>query len=114
MKVTTQDIIKALPFEDIFKRSLLQQFDKLNPGRKFIIEQTLWDTYDALFQLKVEEKMQLAFDRAKRNEETLDETFYKRIKDEAEKEMEKGFFQNTKESDLSAIRSKLQTLMTQN
>jgi len=114
MQLTEKDIIKILPFDELFKRTLLAQFDTLDIDRKNVIGSTLWEVYVALFSLKVEEKMQIAFEKAKNNEIVLDENFYKIARQEAEKEMTEGYFQGTTDADLSAIRSKLQTFLTPN
>ncbi len=114
MKLTAKDIVRALPFEDVFKRTLLSQYDTLPPSRRFAIDVLLTDTYETLYQLKVQEKLQLAFEKVRNGQFVLNENFYKDIRQEAEKEMREGMLQHTTESDLSAIRSKLQTYLKQN
>lgn len=113
-QLTTQEIIQSLPFNQLFKKTLIAEFPKMESGRKFIVEQLLWDTYEALFQIKIDEKTDLAFEKAKRNEIELDENFYKTIRAEAEKEMKEGVFQRTTDQDLEAIRTKLQSFIKTN
>jgi hypothetical protein len=111
MQITTKDIIKILPFEKSFQEELLSQFDSLNPDQKFNIERILWDTYDAFYGLKLQENIELAFMRARENQENLDENFYKRIREQTEKEMQSEFFQKTSQNDLSVVRAKLEELI---
>lgn len=113
MKVTTLDIIKMLPFRDGFKLLMLEKFETLGPDQKFELEQVLWDTYEALYKLKLEENLQQAFSRAKINKEKLDSDFYARAKQQTEKEMETDFLKSTVGFDISHIRTKLE-LITKN
>lgn len=111
MKMTTLDIIKMFPFEKEFKIHLLEQFDTLTPDQKFSLEQILWDTYEALYKLKLEENLQQAFSRAKINKEKLDSDFYARVKQQTEKEMETDFLKSTAGFDISHIRTKLEAII---
>ena len=113
MKMTTLDIIKMLPFEKEFQAQLFEQFDTLTPDQKFSLEQLLWDTYEALYKLKLEENLQQAFSGAKTNKEKLDSDFYARAKQQTEKEMETDFLKSTAGFDISHIRTKLE-LITKN
>ena len=68
MKLTTKDLVKILPFEDQEKTDLFQNFDSLDEGQKFEITRILWQAYDALYEIKLEENTQLAFFKAENNE----------------------------------------------
>lgn len=114
MKITTKDIIKFLPLRAEFKNKLLEEFDTMELNRKFEIEQMLWDVYNSLFEIKVQEKLELLIEKAKNNEIPLDNTLYRKAEAEAEKEMEAGFFKEATDTDLSAVRTKLEALMKPN
>lgn len=111
IKTTTLDIIKMLPFEKSFQLKLLEQFDKLNPDQKFELEQMLWDTYDAIYELKLQENLDLALAKVKTHEETLDKDFYARAKRLTEEQMEGDLLKNTSGFDISNIRTKLESIV---
>ena len=104
---TTQDIIKILPFEKKFRTELLRDFDKLNPDQKFAIERLVWNFYDAIYQSRLDENMQQAFLRAENNQEKLDKDFYKRIREQTERELQQEFSQTGTNVDLSTAREAL-------
>lgn len=110
MKITTLDIIKMLPFEKSFQLKLFEQFDKLNPDQKFEMEQVLWDTYDAIYDLKLQDNLNLAFAKVKSHQESLDKDFYARTKQETEKQMENEFLKNISGFDITNIRSRLELI----
>lgn len=111
MQITTKDIIKILPFEDQLKTSLLDNFDNLNPDQKLAIEQLLWQTYESLFKLKLEENTQMALLRAKEGREKLDKEFYKRVREQTEKEMQSETIQTTQDVDLSEARKAMEVII---
>lgn len=111
MKMATKDIIKVLPFDPEFKSKLLSDFDTLDPDQKFTIEQIVWDAYYALYQLKLEENLQLALARAGKNKESLDDTLYKRVREQTEQEMQEEYVKGTTQADLSATRDTIQSMI---
>jgi len=112
MKLTTIDIIKILPFEKKFQAALLDKYpDKLNPDQKFDIEQTVWDLYEALYNLQLQENLQLEIERAKNNNEKIDDNLYVKVKKATGKQIESDFYKNTEQTDLSRIRSKLEEII---
>lgn len=111
MKVTTDNIIRFLPLDKPFKDYLLENFSKFNPDQRFNIEQLLWNTFEALYKLKLEEIFELAFLRAKNNQEKLDEDFYKRVRQQTDKEFENDFLNTTTDTELSSVRQKLESFL---
>lgn len=111
MKLTTKDILKILPFEENFKKNLLDNFDSLDQDQKFNIERLIWDTYDALFELKLEENLQIALLAAKNNQEKLNDELYARVEELTEREMQGNEFKLSTEVDLEQARQKLLTLI---
>lgn len=111
MKITTIDIIKVLPFEDQYKNDLLTKFDSMAPVQKGAIEQLLWDALSAMYRLKFEQNMQLAFAKAADGKEKLDKDLHKRVKEQTEREMEHEFFEKSSVKELSMVRNKLQQLI---
>lgn len=113
MQITTFDIIKYLPFEEGFKKQLLENFDSLSLDQQLDIADCVWDVYDALCQMKIDENIELGLERAKNGEEKLDHDFYKRIKAQTEKELELDFVQQVGNVDLSETREALEKILKQ-
>lgn len=111
MNHTTKDIIKLLPFEDAFKTELLNSFDSFDPDVKFTVERIIWDTYDMLFELNFEANIQLAFQRATKNEEVLDETLYKRIREQTEQQMHEEGVHEVESEELQEARVALEKIV---
>ncbi|NMB84311.1 hypothetical protein GYA28_03400 [Candidatus Roizmanbacteria bacterium] len=112
--MTTKDIIKNLPLEDKTKNTLLEKFDTFTPDQKFDLEQVMWDAYEAIYNLKLQENLDLALLEAKENKESLDPEFYARVKVQTEKEMAKYLLGSTTEAELKNIRQKIQSLINRN
>lgn len=110
---TTQDIIKLLPFQDSFKDELLGKWDTLTPDQKFAMERLVWDLYDAIYQAHLDEQMQIAFDKAKQNQEKLDHEFYEKVRKETELKLQKELSQTETAVDLSDTREELQKILQQ-
>lgn len=111
MKITALDIIKFLPLEENFKSNLLTSFDKLNPDQKFAMEQLVWDAYEGLYKLKLEENIKLALLDAKDSSVKMDENFYVNMKIKTEKQMETEFSKDNTDTDILQIRAKLEAIM---
>ena len=108
---TTKDIIKILPFKQEFKDNLLNDYDQLTADQRFSIERLVWDLYDAIYESRLEENMQKAFERAKKNEEKLDHEFYERIRKQTEMEFEKESGNVATSVDLSSAREELSKII---
>lgn len=113
MALTTKDIIQLLPYTEDFKRDLLEKFDGMDPDQKFNIVEIVWDTYTALYNMKLEENMQLAIQKAADKQETIDKDFYARIKAQTDQEMQKAAGQAETTVDLSDAREELQKIIDQ-
>lgn len=111
MKVTTKDIIKILPIEAVLKMQLLNEFDVMDPDRKDELIEIVWDSYIAIFQLKLEENIRLALARAEKNQEDLDKDFYKRIREQTERELLSEDTEKATTVNLQHARDELQKLL---
>lgn len=112
MKLTTLDIIKMLPFEEDFKKDLVENFDKLTADQKFNIERIVWGGYDALYELKLQENLAIAFDEAGQNREKINSTLYERVRELTDNEMAHVGAEDIKSADLSEARDKLQEIVS--
>lgn len=107
----TKDIIKLLPLDEKFKMELLNEFDFLDPDEKFEIEQVLWKAYRDLYEAKLKDNMQLALQKAGNNQEKLDKGFYKRIREQTDKELEEEERQTIEQTDLFAARTAMEKIV---
>lgn len=113
MKITTKDLITIIPFEDDIRADLLAQYDSLSGERKYLIDKMLWDAYDALYELKLQENMQRAFIEAKEGKQKLDPEFYKRVKQKTEEEMTKVDVLKVEQTDLDAARKAMEQIVSE-
>ena len=111
MDLTTQDIIKILPFDEGFKSGLLERFDDMDPDMRYQVEKVLWDLYDAIYTLKIQEKVESALDPNSPDQVKLDGDFYKRIEEEVDQEIVSDSTKRIEAVDLQATRDQLQNLM---
>lgn len=109
--MTTLNIIRMLPLDKHFEVKLLEGFDKLDPDKKFALEEIVWGTYEAIYKLKLQENIGLALLRAKSNQEKLDDEFYKRAKQQTEKDMEIYFSENAAKINISEVSTKLESII---
>jgi hypothetical protein len=107
----TLDLIKILPFDQQFKAELLGQYGQFDADQKYTIDGILWDTYDALYKLKLEENLQAGLLRAKDGQEILDEGFYKRIREQTDRQLQAQEAAVSTHVDLHETRKKIQELL---
>jgi hypothetical protein len=112
MRVTTKDIIRMLPFQDTFKEDLLNNFDALDPDRKFTLEQALWDAFYASYQMKLQDNMRIAMEKAKQDPNAkLDEMFYSQVKKQTEDEMMQETLVEVDEAKLDEARHAMELII---
>ncbi|HSX40232.1 MAG TPA: hypothetical protein VLF68_01325 [Candidatus Saccharimonadales bacterium] len=111
MQLTTKSIIKILPLEEKHKVYLLEEFDKLEPARKYAVTEFLWNAYDALYELKLQENMQKALNDPDNTAAKLDKDFYKTIKKQTHEQMEQDALAKTQNVDLSQARKALEVIV---
>lgn len=108
---TTQDIIKILPFKPEFKDELLDNYESLTEDQRFGVERIVWDLYDSLYEVRLEKNMELAFERAKKNEEQLDHAFYERVRKQTDQELAKEYSAAETTVELADARDELKKLL---
>ncbi len=114
MKITTKDIITVLPISDTIKRSLLDQWESMDQDAKFDIEQILWDAYDAIYDITLEENINLELIKASQEEVKLDNEFYKRMREKTDKQMQESNVLKKDTSELQLVREKLEKFINLN
>jgi hypothetical protein len=92
-------------------KDIIAKWDSLTPDQRYSMERLIWDLYDALYQARLDENMQRAFDRAKQEQEKLDHEFYERVRKKTEMDLQKEFSQSEAQVDLSGAREELQKIL---
>lgn len=111
MKISTEGIIKVLPFDPTFREHLLLAIPMLSPDKKSEVEQVLWDTYFAIYKMKFDENMQAELAASVKGAEPFDESIYERVTIKTEKDMMDELVNETIALDLEAAKVKLEVVM---
>lgn len=111
MKITTEEIIKMLPFDGTFKTKLLNELETYDLDRKSKTIELIWEAYDMMYEYVLQKNLGEQIELAKKGEFDLDKEFYKKAVKKTEDEIGKMFHQGSDQADLSAIRDKLKGLV---
>lgn len=111
MQLSTKTIIKLLPFEEKFKTDLLDRFDTLSDDQKFNAEQLVWKAYAAMYDVLLQENIQVGLEEIKDGKEMMDEGFYQRMDERTTKQMETQGIQKTELVDMTTARHELEEIM---
>ena len=111
MKITTKDIIKLLPFDESFKSSVLESWDDLSSDQKFTIGQLLWDAYGEIYHARFEKNMTVAMVDVTEGKAKMDKDFYKRVKEQTNRDMQQQADETVPSMDLSETRAALQDIL---
>ena len=111
MQITTKTIIKILPFDLEYKEVLYKELENSDPDRRFYLERLLWDAYDVLFEIQLQENIQKGLLRAKENKENLDADFYARMEERTEKEMAADTLEASEKADLEEARQAMEVIV---
>ncbi len=110
---TAKDVIKLLPFSETFKNELLAKYDLMDEDQQVAVLRAVWDLYDALYEVTLDENLKAAEQRALKDEEKLDEDFYMRVRKQTDQDFQKFVSESSANSDLSTAREELQKILTQ-
>jgi hypothetical protein len=112
MELTREKIIQILFTDSELKTKLLKEWDSFNPDLKFELEQLLWDGYYAIYQIRLQENLQLMLKQAKEKKIPLDRNFYNQVQEQTEKDLETETANITDSNELSLVRQKIENLLT--
>jgi hypothetical protein len=110
MIMTTQDIIKLLPFDEGFKSDLLGSWDSLSTDQKLTITDVVWEAYGEFYNARFEKNMSIAMADVAAGKANFSKDFYKKVKEQTEQEMQQ-LEEKMPEMDLSDTRAALQDLL---
>lgn len=111
MQLKTKDLIHIIPFSDDVRTQLLKEYDSMDPVRKDTVVELLWNTYEALYALKLDENTQLALQRAENGEEKLDSGFYDRVKEKTKQDMRELTVKDVDEGKLEEARKAMELIV---
>lgn len=111
MQLTTQTIIKTLPFDEEFKKTLLENLESYDVDTKFEITQLLWDTYFALYDLALEANLEDGLDAVGEGNGKLSPKFFQQIREKTDSQMGDELVETTEKVDLTSTRQKLEEMM---
>lgn len=111
MQLTTQQVIKTIPFEENFKQELIEKLPTLPKETQLDVVTMIWNLYYSMYDMKFDENTDAALTNAANNQESLDPNFYKRVHDKTIHQMEENVTKTTTQVDLSTTRQKLQEIL---
>ena len=101
--------MKILPFDEDFKLHLIGKWESMSPDERYRTERVLWDLYDAIYTMLLDEKIALTM-QDKNSTVPLDADFYKKVRQEVEEEMSQTHSTTVSQVDLSAARKELEDI----
>ncbi|OGK21178.1 hypothetical protein A2866_00190 [Candidatus Roizmanbacteria bacterium RIFCSPHIGHO2_01_FULL_39_8] len=108
MKVTIQDIIAFLPFEEEYRQKIKRQLIEIDSATRISLEDQLWETFDALCDLYYQKNFQKGLYEMGEGAKSFGPNFYKRIREETDKEIEMDMTKKTTAFGIEEVREKLQ------
>jgi hypothetical protein len=108
-----KNIIKILPFDRDFQLDLLNRFDSLEGDERYNTVQLLMEAYYMFYRFQLEENLGKALIRVRNGEIEIGENFYRKIREQTEKDMESNFEAKTADVDIAAIRAKLEAVINE-
>lgn len=111
MNLTTENIIKMLSKNESATKILLERFNSLNDDERFEVSNKIWDLYDLMYEGRLQVNVQKALNEVAANKKELSSDFYKKVKEETDKEVEKEFFADTTSADINSVRDKISKII---
>jgi len=111
MKLNTKTVIQSLPLNEDLKKNILSKWDDMDQDLRYEIENLVWEAYFELENVKVDERLQENFQKAKKGEIPLNEDFYKNAFQEVVLVQDQKIHEQVDSAELAAVRQKLELLM---
>jgi hypothetical protein len=104
-------IIKSLPIAEEIKTKIINQYDSFTVSQKTAIDQLAWTTYDALYEERLKENLQIQYDNVKAGLGIVGEDFYKKALKKTDQEMTEDFEESVSKHDLSEARKAMEVIV---
>ena len=109
--MTTKEIIQLLSLDPELKARLLDTYDTLSEEEKCDVQQLVWGTYTAEYNMKLEAKIEEKMQQVADGKAHLDKDFYKRIEEEVKLEMKSVQSEQEAHGELASTREELEKLL---
>lgn len=113
MKVTIQDVIAFLPFDESYRKEIREKLETADFPTRLSMKDQLWDTYYALCDMYFQKNWQQAMYDVKDGKRPVGPNFYKTVREETQKEIEREMAKKTTSVGIEQVRAKLQQYMDQ-
>lgn len=110
-EITTKTIINFLPFDPKFKLELLEEYDSLSPDQQVRLTRLVWQTFDSFYQLRINEKFYKGIRDAGKTGQKIDGSYYQKVVEETDKEIDRQLAENQQSFDLSAARKSMEQIV---
>lgn len=111
MKVSTLDVIKALPLKSELKEELIRDYDSYPLGKQTSISEFVWDIFDDIYQLKLREYTTLPILEDVEEGKEPPEDFAIQARQRAAREMDEMIEQGVSDEHLKDIRHDIQDIL---
>lgn len=111
MNLTTENIIKMLSKNESTSKILIEKFNTLNDDERFEVSNKIWNLYDLMYEGRLQVNVQKALNEVAANKKELSPDFYKKVKEQTDKEIEKEFFVDTTNADIDSVRDKISKII---
>lgn len=112
MILNTDKLIPLLPFDPAFKKDLQARYQALKPDERYELATLIHEAYYAYYRIKLEENMQLEYQKMEDSKVTPGPDFYNRVKEQTEKQLEQEQASESTNQELVAVRNKLQSILS--
>lgn len=107
----TKDIIKILPFSQENKDALLGNWETMDQGQRYELENIIWEYYDSVCEMRYQYNLQQALADVQQGLRKLDDNLYKSVREKSEKEIDEEAMKKLTNQDIDDIRNKLKTFI---
>jgi hypothetical protein len=109
--LTAKKIISFLPFPDDYKKTLLGEYDSLPKEEQLRISDIVWEFYFDYYQLKIQENFNKGIVEANEKGEQLGESYYEKVIDQTQEEMDQLAQSSGETADLSEARTSMERII---
>ena len=109
--MTALDIIKALSTDEKLKLQLVNIYDYMKPEQRLSIDHLAWVTYDALYEERLRENLNIQYENVRKGLDHFGDDFYARALKKTDEEMTTELQESLSTADLSIARKAMEQIM---
>ncbi len=111
IQLTTKTIINFLPLSGEVKLDLLEKYDKLSREEQLRISDVVWQAYYSIYDIKIKENFDKAIAEAEMTGHEPDKTFYGKVVEETDREIEEKLASSSEIEDLATVRKSMELIV---